>query len=240
VIRGVFFDLDDTLIDSGPAFSYGCRAALSLVSARFPSLKHEHIEREWWKTLSDSMAAMTPEGSMQQVRETRIPRLLERLGIVDPEFASEADLVLGQAQLSVLQPFPDIAVLDELSLRFELGVITNGAADDHWDSQVTKARHTGLFDRFGCFLVSDLERARKPKPEMFLTACTRFGFSPEECVYVGDSPVNDVAGAQAAGMGAVWLNREGRTFRFEREPWRTIASLSELPGILSPGKIPIS
>jgi len=240
LIRAVLLDLDDTLIDSAPAFQHGSEMALKLINERYSSLEIERLAREWWATLSDLVADIQPDGSMQKIREIRFLKLLKRLGIDDPTLAEEADRCLGEAQLSALKVFEDSDILDELTETFKLGVITNGAADDHWDSQTTKARHTGLFDRFECFFVSDTERARKPQPAMFLSAADRLGLAPNECVYVGDSPANDVVGAQAAGMPVIWLNRSGRTYAFETAPWHTVASLRELPAILSPGKLPVS
>lgn len=52
---------------------------------------------------------------------------------------------------------------------------------------------------------------------------------PEQCVYVGDHPVNDIEGAAAAGMNTIWIRvnqpwREGLSAR----PLRTIERLDEL------------
>jgi FMN phosphatase YigB (HAD superfamily) len=45
---------------------------------------------------------------------------------------------------------------------------------------------------------------RKPSPAVLLDICAREGFSPKECIYVGDSRTRDVAMARAAGVIAVW------------------------------------
>src|ERR1700728_3691876 len=39
---------------------------------------------------------------------------------------------------------------------------------------------------------------RKPSPAVLLDICAREGFSPKECIYVGDSRTRDVAMARAA------------------------------------------
>ena len=45
---------------------------------------------------------------------------------------------------------------------------------------------------------------RKPNPAVLLDICHREGLSIEECLYVGDSLVRDVAMAKQAGVSAVW------------------------------------
>ena len=44
---------------------------------------------------------------------------------------------------------------------------------------------------------------------MFLRAARALGTAVDDCVFVGDSPANDVAGANAAGMPVVWFDRRG-------------------------------
>ena len=56
---------------------------------------------------------------------------------------------------------------------------------------------------------------RKPDPAFFRAALARaaalgYVVAPAEAVMVGDSFDNDVAGAKAAGLRAVWLDREGQ------------------------------
>jgi len=40
-------------------------------------------------------------------------------------------------------------------------------------------------------------------------ALDRLGLEPEEVLHVGDSDVDDVLGAQGAGLPVAWVNREG-------------------------------
>lgn len=46
----------------------------------------------------------------------------------------------------------------------------------------------------------------KPDPRIFEHAAAAAGLSPEEIVFVGDTPEADIAGARAAGCVAVWYN----------------------------------
>lgn len=51
--------------------------------------------------------------------------------------------------------------------------------------------------------------ASKPAPQVFEEALALAGVGPDDALHVGDSLDADVAGAQAAGIDAVWLNRSG-------------------------------
>ena len=51
--------------------------------------------------------------------------------------------------------------------------------------------------------------ARKPDPAMFEAALEIAGCSADEALHVGDTPAEDVAGAQAAGIRALLIDRDG-------------------------------
>jgi HAD superfamily hydrolase (TIGR01549 family) len=62
---------------------------------------------------------------------------------------------------------------------------------------------TGLGTLVDVAVCSELARAYKPHPRPFQIALGRLGVCPADAVHVGDSPREDVAGAMAAGYGAV-------------------------------------
>ena len=47
---------------------------------------------------------------------------------------------------------------------------------------------------------------RKPAPEFFDAVCGTVGLPADQIVFVGDALINDVQGAQAAGLKAVWFS----------------------------------
>ncbi len=56
---------------------------------------------------------------------------------------------------------------------------------------------------------SDELSLAKPDPAIFTHTLEALGADPSECAFVGDSPLNDIAGAQAAGIFAVQVgNRQ--------------------------------
>ncbi|MDE6030623.1 MAG: HAD family hydrolase [Oscillospiraceae bacterium] len=65
------------------------------------------------------------------------------------------------------------------------------------------------FTPAGIFTSEDA-RAYKPRSEIFLLALESTGLKPHEVIHIGDSLSSDVAGAQAVGIRALWLNRNSR------------------------------
>jgi putative hydrolase of the HAD superfamily len=50
---------------------------------------------------------------------------------------------------------------------------------------------------------------RKPAAEFFAAVCRTVGFPADQILFVGDALINDVQGAQSAGLRAVWFNPSG-------------------------------
>ena len=77
------------------------------------------------------------------------------------------------------------------------------------------------------------EQAYKPDPRMFQHALKQFGLEPHEVLHVGDSEVDDVQGAKAAGLRVAWVNRDGRRRRPDvPQPDFEIADLTGLLRLL--------
>ncbi len=76
----------------------------------------------------------------------------------------------------------------------------------------------------------------KPSPAFFATALARLGIQPHQAVMVGDSVVNDVAGAQAAGLKGVLVRGGGDPAQpglGPVQPDAVLASIADLPAWLN-------
>ena len=107
--------------------------------------------------------------------------------------------------------------------------VSNGLAD----VQYRKLETMGLYDLFSCIVLSEVIGIRKPDPAIFQKAASLIHVKPAECLYVGDSYVNDVIGAKNAGMQACWLNPE--SIKPQDETIKAdfiISKLEELPALL--------
>ena len=61
----------------------------------------------------------------------------------------------------------------------------------------------------GVFTSEDA-RSYKPRRELFEMALEKTELNPDEVVHIGDSLSSDVAGANAVGIDAIWVNRSGK------------------------------
>ena len=68
----------------------------------------------------------------------------------------------------------------------------------------------------------------KPNPKIFQHATAALNVTPEETVFVGDSPREDILGAQGIGMRAVWI----RSAEFPLGDVRPDAIIEALPELL--------
>jgi putative hydrolase of the HAD superfamily len=123
--------------------------------------------------------------------------------------------------------YPDVCpCLDALRDRgCRAGIVTN------FDSRILRLLPAlDLGGRFDSITRSSAVGAAKPDPAIFHAALARHGVPPGDALHVGDSPAEDVAGAAAAGLLGVLIDRHRR----HADPSRgvRIASLAELPSLL--------
>lgn len=62
----------------------------------------------------------------------------------------------------------------------------------------------GIYDKFDYIICATMVENGKPKPDIYLYACTQIGESPEDCIAVEDSP-NGVRSAVDAGIRTVMV-----------------------------------
>jgi 2-haloacid dehalogenase len=131
---------------------------------------------------------------------------------------------LTQAYLT-LSPFPDIAALDVVGLP--CSILSNGTPK-MLDSVV---KHAGLEGKFQHILSVDEVRTYKPTPAVYQLAETHLGIRREEIGFVSANAW-DVAGAQAFGLPAYWLNRQNAPAEvLGVQPDGIIRSAMELPAL---------
>jgi putative hydrolase of the HAD superfamily len=99
-------------------------------------------------------------------------------------------------------------------------------AVSNWDCSLPEVlERIGLAPLLDGVVASAVVGARKPAPEIFRRALELARVQPTDAIHVGDSVVEDVEGARAAGIEPVLLRRDGHP---GPAGLRTIASLSEL------------
>jgi len=132
--------------------------------------------------------------------------LLERMGVhvasqVAAEHAESLWNILGPAHFSV---FPDV----ERTLRAVRARGVRLMLISNWHAGLRGfCRALGL-DTYFDVIVSSFEAGyEKPDPRIFAIACARLGAPPAQVLHIGDSLIDDVEGARAAGLAGLHLER---------------------------------
>lgn len=204
----VLFDLDDTLFDH----DHCSRAALWSVRAEHPALSGapwEELRESYSRLLEEiHVRLLSGELTLQEARRERFRRLFSELGEeVSEDAVRRAVESYAAAYRGAWAP---VAGAEELLVavgeRAKVAVVTNNLLAEQRD----KLAALGLAGHVDELVASEEIGVAKPEPGIFRVALARLGCSADEAVMVGDSWESDVAGARAAGIRAVWLNRRGR------------------------------
>src|SRR5690242_19770411 len=150
-------------------------------------------------------------------------RCTEVLRAALPERARSARDLRG-ALLGALRfrAYPEVpGALEELR---QLGVAR--VVVSNWDVSLRAVLdETGLAPLLDGLVISAEVGASKPDPAIFARALEAAGVSPDQALHVGDTAEADLAGARAAGIRALHLDRSGAD-------GDALASLAELPGLV--------
>ena len=209
--KALCLDLDDTLLD-GSGYGVSVERTCRQIATINPALDAARLlaaNGEVWRTYGPEMEHRwnleASDGASLVLEAWR--RTLQACGCDDESLARQALEMHWAYGREMYRLFEDV---EELLTTLKqsgvpLAIITNGAADFQRD----KVRVLDLERRFDVVIVSGEVGIAKPDAAIFALAMERLGVGPEGVWHVGDNLGTDVAGAKAAGIGAVWLNRRG-------------------------------
>jgi putative hydrolase of the HAD superfamily len=177
----------------------------------------------------------------RMLTDARDPRHFDAFGRVD-------EYIRLVPETSSLPPSEQV-LLEEVFAHHEVGTIPKTHADalcglrethrlglisniwSHRGVFEAELRRVGVLDLFEVLVWSSDHRCIKPSPKLFHHAMDHFNVPAGEMVYIGDNPMRDVAGAQAVGMSAVWIeNSQHPLDTAEYSPDRVISDLRDLFG----------
>ena len=237
-IEAILFDLDDTLVDARGSWRAGFAEAIAELHARSPALQRlgspTAIYDGWFRHYSEDAHRAAGFGEWQaSFTIEAFERLVaEHLG-PDPALAARLVARYQAATPGHLAIFPDAEpLLERLRARYPLGLISNGPGE----LQRPKIEKFSLERHFEVVLVSGEFGTRKPDPAIFTAALEALDASPAHAVFVGDNPTDDIAGARALGLSAIWVNRgdwpEPDPGNREALPHAEVRELREIPAVL--------
>lgn len=222
-IRVISFDLDDTLWEIWPVIDRAERILHEHICEAFPRIGENHGPadlRLHRNRLNEERPDLAHD--LTELRRVSFERLLVEYGY---DAAASHELVDRFLELRHdVTLFPDVLpALERLSNRFRLIAVSNGNADvirlgigRYFSGQVS-ARSAGV---------------KKPDKKIFEQACALVDLKPEQILHVGDHPLEDVMGAQAAGLRAVWVNRRGSEWPHGESAHAEVSDLAQLVTLL--------
>ncbi len=233
-IRTLFFDLDDTLLETHEAHVAAMDLVSRTISAMAPAWPPEVVARRATGIYLELEAEME-RGEVHY--ETQMPFRIKTWAQTLLAFGLPADTAEELAHLylrvrrSHYRLYPDVApTLDALKAEYRLGMITNGISD----LQREKIAATGLERWFETIVVSGEVRSWKPDAGIFRHALAAADARPEESVMLGDNLARDVAGAAALGVHTIWVRRYDHLLPVDTiSPGHTLRDLRPLPELIA-------
>lgn len=227
-VRALLLDVDDTIVDTQEAMVLaGTRAAAAI----WPHRAGEH--RAMAQRYYDDPERWFPryasgDVAFEAMRAGRLAEVAAAFGVEVPDGAHLSyEEAYAPAFRSAQRLFPDVpgllaAAEDE---RLPVALLTNSAQAP----TRVKLEALDLVDRFDVVVTTDTLGFGKPDPRVYLEACRLLGAEPDRVLCIGDSIEWDVLGAEAAGLRAVWLDRDGRG---TSEPVVAVRGLDEVTAAL--------
>ena len=220
----VSFDLDETLWAFMPMMDGSLAAAIAALEERHPALAGRiTVER-----LHDERRRVAEErdGTYLELRLESFRRVLAAHDLDDPDLPAWMVDAWMAARPETVRLHDDVEPeLDALVASGRvLGAITNG---NFPFAELAVAR------RFAFIVHAEKLGEMKPAAAPFRHAVELSGGDPARWVHVGDGLDTDIAGAQACGMKAVWINRAGVPLPDGYAPDAELSSLAGLDALVT-------
>ncbi|WP_297419301.1 TIGR02253 family HAD-type hydrolase [Thermococcus sp.] len=224
MIKVVFFDLDDTIVDTTRLAEMARRNAIE-------NMVRHGLPVDFDTAYGELLELIKEYGSNFN---RHFDYLLRRLEIpYDPKLVAAGVISYHNTKFAYLRTVRGVRrlLLELQKDGYRLGIITDGDPIKQWE-KILRLELDPYFDEV---LISDSLGVKKPHPRIFKRALRDIGVKPEEALMVGDRLYSDIYGAKNVGMTTIWF-RYGKYADRELEYLDyadfTMNSLEELPGIL--------
>ena len=198
----IFFDLDHTLWD----FDKNSEVAFKVIfENNFPQIDVQKfikvyvpINQAVWKLYQKDLI------TSEQLRFTRLEQSFEAINVslsnTEINFIAEEYIRLLPENNHLFDG--TIEVLEFLSAKYSLHIITNGFAD----VQNKKLNNSGIYKYFKTVTNSENAGAKKPNPIIYNHALSLANATKESSIMIGDCLDADINGAIDFGIEAIFVN----------------------------------
>ncbi|CAM3817874.1 pyrimidine 5'-nucleotidase [Vibrio aquimaris] len=219
----ILFDADETLFHFD-AFK-GIQLMFSRKGVDFTQAdynQYQEVNKPLW------VAYQNGKIDAHELKHSRFLQWAEKLGTTTMELNSA--FLNAMADICTLLPGAR-DLIDSLSERAKLGIITNGFEE----LQDVRLEKTGLKKFFEQVIISEQVGVAKPDKKIFDYALGKMNYPCKSRVLmVGDTLQSDIVGGINFGIETCWLNRHNAEKEEGLEPTYIVSSLVELKKILIP------
>ncbi len=226
MIKHVFLDLDDTILDFHKAEAVALEKTLrffSIAVTEENTATYSRINKACWESLERG------EITREALRLLRFERFFAAIGAAAQD-AARAPAVYENflSQGHYFLPGAE-ALLEALHPKYNLYLATNGIAA----VQAGRVASAGIGKYFKARFVSEEVGYNKPSLAYFDACFAKIpNFKHEEAVIIGDSLTSDIKGGLDAGIKTVWFNPKGLPEREGYIPNATVSELSQIIDVL--------
>ncbi|KAA0965763.1 HAD-IA family hydrolase [Sporosarcina sp. ANT_H38] len=191
MIKAVLFDLDGNLLDREVSLE------------RFIKSQHERLNKSVGHILKEQYVSKFIELDCRGYiwKDKVYQQMVAEFNITGVSWEQLLQDYVHQFK-GYCVPFPNlIQMLTSLTNQsIVLGIISNGKGQFQMDNIMA----LGIEHYFETILISEKEGIKKPDPLLFKKALEQLNITPNECIFVGDHPENDVKASKDVGMLAAW------------------------------------
>jgi HAD superfamily hydrolase (TIGR01549 family) len=221
--KAIAIDLFNTLVkwdpNGLPAHHWRGRQINSTIPLLMPHLRenfhgwdHDDAWLETYYAVTMEIAAERERHGVEVTCYERFFRTLNRFGLTAHVELDELAEMMRRTHMKAVRevtstPEANAEAVRRMARHYRMALLSNFD-----DSQTGReiVEDSGVGHLFEVVLISADVAMRKPNPAIFRHLLSAMNLQPHEMLFVGDTPMEDVLGAQRAGIPIAWLSH-GRT-----------------------------
>jgi putative hydrolase of the HAD superfamily len=219
-MKGILFDLDNTLVDWSKMKHKACDAAIEAMIDSGLKMTHKNAKKILFE--------MYDEHGIEN--QNIFNKFLEKNhGHVDYRILSNGVAAYRAAKKEHLIPYQNVVeTLEIISKRgIKMGIVSDAPRMSAW----LRLAEMHLSKYFDVVITLDDSGDFKPNPIGFKKALDELSLEAKDVIFIGDHPDRDVKGAKELGMVTV-LAKYGSIFKSNEKADHEIKDISELIRIL--------
>ena len=188
-IKGVIFDLDNTLLDFMKMKEVAVKSAIK-------GMIEAGLEIDENKSYSDIISIYEEFGwENQKVFDVFLNK---SIGYVDNKFLAAGVVAYRRAREANLLAYPNVnrTLVGLTKLGIKLAVVSDAPSREAW----MRIYYLNLYHFFDAVITFDDSGQRKPSSVPFEMALNKLSLEPKDSLMIGDWPERDVVGAKQIGM----------------------------------------